>query len=922
MKQASYMRNQSQSLKRSSFKLNPVAAGCAVLVMGFSNIAYAQEVAAENTVVVTGIRKGIEEAISVKKNASSIVEAVSAEDIGKLPDTSIAESIARLPGVTAQRTNGRAQAISVRGMSPDFSSALLNGREQTSTGDSRSVYFDQFPSELLSGVVIYKTPDASLVGQGLSGTIDMQTVRPLDFSKRTIAANYRRERLGAGLDNPGSGSRASFSYIDQFADRKIGIALGFARLDDTSGTNTKFESWGGGTTTYNGQTVNVPFNGFNAESNKTAQTRDGAMAVIQFKPNKEFSSTLDVFYSKFDSTTTKNILQVPLNDSWNSPTGQYDHPGVLINAILSGNNVVSGTFNNVRPVVRNEPVIDNETMTSIGWNNALQMGGWKTTLDLNHSTAKRVERDQEVYAGIPGDASKSNNMFSTFTFDTSNGRKFSTNFNYADPNIIKITDGQGWGGGPGTPQAGYSKGPTVNDKIDSLRLSGKHDLPEGTWFTDVEIGTNYSKRSKVREVNEYLLQVANGAFAGLDITGGYTAFAGDTGIPILGFDASGRIPGLNFVTKQHPDIWNKDWRVDEKVWTTLAKANMETQIGRFPVTGNVGLQFIRTDQSSSAYSVNKDGGTSDANRPVAPYTAGKTYNDVLPSLNLSADMGNQTYLRFALAKIMARPKMDDMRASNGFSLDTTKGIYVGSGGNPTLNPFRATGVDISVEKYFDKKGYVSAAVFYKNLDSYIINLTNPNFDFTPLLQPTTLKASTNIGQFTLPTNGSGGSIKGFELAGSMPFSMLHKALDGFGAVANFSNTESSLAPPNTTDGNSGGNMELPGLSKKVASLTLYYEKHGFSFRVAERYRSDFVGEIIGFGGDRTLTYIKGEKIIDLQLGYEFDKGWAKGLSLLLQVNNLGNTPFIRYKQHPDGSKEEIENTKYGKTILFGLNYKL
>src|SRR5436853_2497777 len=125
-------------------------------------------------VTVTGIRAAIESAISLKNDSDQIVEAISAEDIGKLPDTSIAESISRLPGVTSQRANGRLSPVSIRGTDPGFATALLDGREQVSTGDNRSVEFDQYPSELLSGVVVYKTPDAALVGQGLSGTIDLR----------------------------------------------------------------------------------------------------------------------------------------------------------------------------------------------------------------------------------------------------------------------------------------------------------------------------------------------------------------------------------------------------------------------------------------------------------------------------------------------------------------------------------------------------------------------------------------------------------------------------------------------------------------------------------------------------------------------------------------------------------------------------
>ena len=187
-----------------------------------------------DTVQVTGIRRGIENAIAIKQDATSVVEAISAEDIGKLPDVSIAESISRLPGLAAQRVAGRAQVISVRGLSPDFATTLLNGREVVSTGDNRGVEFDQYPSELVNGVTVYKTPDAALVGQGLSGTIDMQTARPLSFPDRVIAVSGRLQKssLGDAANVDEFGNRFSASYIDQFFDKTLGIAIGYAHSDN------------------------------------------------------------------------------------------------------------------------------------------------------------------------------------------------------------------------------------------------------------------------------------------------------------------------------------------------------------------------------------------------------------------------------------------------------------------------------------------------------------------------------------------------------------------------------------------------------------------------------------------------------------------------------------------------------------------
>ena len=268
-------------------------------------------------VVVTGIRRGIEDAIKLKENSGSIVEAISAEDIGKLPDTSIAESIARLPGLTSQRAEGRASAISLRGTDPGFTTTLLNGREQVSTGDNRSIEYDQYPSELLSSVVVYKTPDAHLIGQGLAGTIDLRTARPLEFGKRALAFNVRGERnsdSGLGADSTDKGYRASFSYIDQFMDHSLGVTFGVARLNSplaTEGFGT-YEPWspnGAGVFTTSGMKVRTDMG---------ENTRDGAMAALEWRPIDSFTSILDVYYTK--SHEKDNARSIEVN------TGGYPAP--------------------------------------------------------------------------------------------------------------------------------------------------------------------------------------------------------------------------------------------------------------------------------------------------------------------------------------------------------------------------------------------------------------------------------------------------------------------------------------------------------------------------------------------------------------------------------------------------------------------
>ena len=191
-------------------------------------------------IVVTGIRRSLQDSIQIKRNSASVVEAVSAEKIGKLPDVSIAESIARLPGIAAQRVAGRAEIISVRGFSPDFTTVLLNGRQQASSGFNRAVEFDQYPSELLGSVVVYKTPDASIAGMGLAGTVDLRTIRPLEYGKRAIALNVRGqldEGGGRNADFSKYGWRGSASYIDQNESGTLGWMIGYAHLDSPSHTD-------------------------------------------------------------------------------------------------------------------------------------------------------------------------------------------------------------------------------------------------------------------------------------------------------------------------------------------------------------------------------------------------------------------------------------------------------------------------------------------------------------------------------------------------------------------------------------------------------------------------------------------------------------------------------------------------------------
>lgn len=935
-----------------AFQLNPVAAGCAVFLTMLTGSVYAQDTApvaapaapvadatVKNadgkevaTVVVSGIRRGIEAAISIKRNSNSIVEAISAEDIGKLPDSSVAESIARLPGVTAQRSrnSGKAADISVRGLSPSFNGSLLNGRETASTGNARSPEFDLFPAELMGSVLIYKTPDAQLIGSGLAATIDLHTLKPLDFGKRVIAANVRKSRIGVKSGSEeGDGERASFSYVDQFANRTIGIALGLTKYKENGGGQQKFDSWGGfvNTVPYQGQQVKTP-GGFKSDTEVSTSDRDGASLGLQWRPNREFKTSVDMFYSSGSSSLKRTGLEGAVGGS----AGGFDPDGVLTNAVINNGVATSGTFSNYKGVVRNHLEGSTDSLKSIGWNAEYKVADWRFESDLAHSKGVKDATRYETTAGQPGNASP----LGTITFSGFNGGnfdavKYATSINYADRTQVKLTDVNGWGGGVNSPQAGYVALPRIDDQVDSLRLSAHKELSWGP-VTMAHFGVNVTKRDKERSGQEGRLVIpgANG-YATAEIPGTGVTNAGVLGLPVASFDPTGSLGGIyNLVKWVDASVLAKDWSVKEKVTTAYAMGDLEGNMFGLTYRGNFGAQFVHTNQTSTGNEVdlaNCTGITEETckSRVIA---GGTSYNDVLPSLNVSFELGNDQFLRFGAAKVMSRANLDDMRASKAFGVNNNGNnpILVGTGGSPELKPFQAKAIDLSYEKYFGKKGYFSAAAFYKKLDTYIFRAPRV-FDFAPFVTANTplpdrgeFKGST-IGLLTNPTNGDGGNIHGYELALNVPFSLVTSYLDGFGVMVNHSDTSSAITLPAVGFANSGFPQEtipLPGLSKKVTNLRLYYEKKGFQVAWAARKRSDFLGQVSDYQDNVALTFIKGETIVDVQASYEFQTGFLKGLALLAQVNNTTSAPFQEYTTDRNVITNKVAA---GRTYQFGLNYK-
>jgi iron complex outermembrane recepter protein len=969
------------ALNRQAFMVSSTATGCAIFLLA-SGVSTAQTAttpppatssatAAEpgepavEEVVVSGIRAAIESAITTKQVSQDIVESISAEDIGKLPDTTIAESLARLPGVTTQRDQyGNATTISIRGLGPDFNGYLLNGREQTSTASSRAPDLSVYPAELIASATVYKSGDAALMTAGLAGTIDNRLVDPLAYPGMVAATNYQLTRNNVGVPGltEGKGKRYSFSFIDQFADRKIGIALGFVHSDSDSNT---FDdgSWGCSCATFAGTPAdpgttlgnfNVPFGGgLDFETDVVDDRRNGGVAIFEFKPTDSFSSEVDYYQARIFTGTKKNTA----DDGSNG--------GSIYNAVVSGTTVESGTWV-LAPspagggigsstvletpfVDRSEDIFEADQLKSIGWRNTLQFNDqWAGTLDINHNSAESVQKDIEVYAQTS----------QADVLNFTDGGSPVPHLSFGNPSIyttggptgLQIVDKDGWSGtsytsgpyaGDTVPQDGYDKGPDILDQLNAVRLDFSYKFGQGDalrgLFSTLQFGANYTDRSKQFLTDEGVI-INSGAdpYAAIPYpANSYIATnVGGTGLNLLQFDPqAGLFAGAAVLPKYNEDILAKTWTVHEDVSTLYGKLDLDTHLGWLPVRGNVGVQIVHTQQSSAGYVAQDSENVTLSNPAVTLSTKGTSYTDLLPSINLIGDFGRGNLLRFASAIEIARPEMDQMRNNLTASLDTnagdaTYGTIVGSSGNPLLKPFKADAVDLSYEKYFGNRGYLSAAVFYKYLQTYISQTTYyGNYDFTQIANQlgivNTLNPGNYMGTNTLTVNGAGGNLRGVEFAVSFPFDMLTSWLEGFGVSANYASTLSSVKIPNTENIASdqpavqGSTIPLPGLSHINDKYVVYFERWGFSAFFADNHRSSYIGSVgnVAIGGYPELFTILPQTWTSAQVGYTFLSGPAKGLGLRFEGNNLNKPTYEQTS--PTGNTVD----KTGATYYFRVDYK-
>lgn len=881
----------------------------------------AQEAGAVEEVVVTGnFAKSLQSAMDIKRNSASVVEAISAEDIGQLPDVSISDSLKRLPGLAQDRDRGNGSQISIRGMGGMLGFTTLNGREVAILEETRNIRYDQFPSELINGAQVYKTPQASIAEGGVSGSVNLNTIKPLDYNETKVVVDVRATSFDLGKDiddaaNSGIGQRYSFSYIDQFLDDTLGVAIGYSGRSEPIATQ-RAELWNYGDTWHNSQwneelgaNVIAPWGG-SALVRGGEDKRQGMMGAIQWKPTDSLEIAYDGFWSAFDISEQQRGFDFQIDNTF---ANQWDlletTPTAYTNTDLGANAVdlLSGTvgLSSLRNI--NEEYVQDDELSSHGLNVKWTSDLWTVAVDAGVSETSRDKRWASIRSVInnPGRA----------TFGaTGDGRM---TFSLLDADLTdlasnSISDIQV------QPQA------EGGDKLTSFKLDVQRDLEVGI-LQAVKVGLASSSRDKFEHsqiwTQSATQNIGNAIPDSAVINSKSSSYWSD--LPdYLSLDRNTLIDyyfgGLSNPNPGDADDLIASWDVNEDIFAQYIQVDLATEVAGMSLTGNIGVRNVDTKTTSSGY---QQGETQEIWEEVPPgsgtwvmtgsvevvdgVSVDHDYNDVLPSTNWTLAVTDEHLIRFAAGKTMARAPVNMMSPSLNLNQDLW-GSNPGesTSGNPKLNPFRADQVDLAYEWYYADGSQIAVNLFYKDLESFIARAADAE----------TVINNGNEYQVSRPINGSGGYIRGYELLWQQSFDFLPAPFNGLGIYTNYSHNESNVEQ--FVPLYSEYKAQLTGLSENVANFTLWYYLNGFEARTSYSYRSEFQRDINLVMGEEGMNDAEG--YWDLSLSYEFNDHYK----VSFQVQNLTNEPYKTYGLESNNPSHINKYEEFGTRYSVGLNWKL
>ena len=877
----------------------------------------AQDATVVDEIVVTGFRSSLQQALNIKRREAGAVDAILAEDMADFPDQNLAEAIQRLPGVTIDRVNGQGTTISVRGLGSDFTRTRINGLEaQAASGGNRNRSFDfsMFASELFNSIKVRKTQSAEIEEGSLGATVDLQTGRPLDFGG---------SGLNSALSIQGSYNDLSEKTVPRLAgllswsneDRTFGALVSIAYSErspilgsfnttrwqqgDPSNVNAAGNPYGRGqnfggcipcTTTAQRDAV---LNAFYPRIPRytlgnTQEDRLGMTGALQWRPSDRTEAVLDVLWSRFNSE-----LESPNIEAWSFSRANVNSVVVRDYAIDADKNILSyGVFDNM--LVRAENGFTRN-----------ESNFYQASLNVRHDFSDRLHGNLKVGANR-SEARTPLNVAYAFEAAGVNGYTFDFREDDRRPRInygFDVTSGQRFtlvnatrsnAGGNFDNKVGA--GSLAYDWSDSLtfKIGGEYRTYGFETFGLTRTKTSPTGADRLTGVDSIgrVVSIGDGVSAG------------------AGSDLSFIVPDISKIADflsfyDDPLLPNRSEReVDETDKGVFLQADFNTTVGGMVLRGNAGIRYAQTEVTAKGWQTIAVG-----TPPVTTYdyvTTDNDYDDVLPSFNLALEPRDDVVIRLGAAKVMSRPTLGDLTPGGSVSPTTRTVSY----GNPLLDPFRATNYDFSVEWYFQTEGLLAAAVFYKDIDSFITSET-VGIPYNQLGLPNELlqgaASPTDIFQVTRRLNGEGGALKGIEIQYQQPFSFLPGLWSNFGFTGNVTWVDSEVSY------GTAGKNRLTGQSKNTANATLYYEDGPFQARVSIAHRSQYLLSFPGANGN-SEEGVNDTTNVDASISYEF----TPNLTLSLEGINLTDAYTDRYV---DVTNRVSDYRHTGREIAVGLRWK-
>jgi TonB-dependent receptor len=919
--------------------------GASALAIGaFGSVAVAQTTSSSasastdqpvETVVVTGRREAIQSAQKIKENADQIVDAVVADDAGKLPDNSITEVLQRIPGVSITHFAAvtdpdhysiEGSGVAVRGLTEVNST--LNGRESFSANGGRALLWEDVPPELMAAVSVYKSSTSDQIEGGLGGSIDLRTHMPFDYDKLTINGSIG-ENYGDMIKQgrPAGSVLVSDRWETGMGD--VGVLVDVAYSDISSRADTMQVEPYNLETLYDGHQAFVP-GGIDWRTTQFDRKRVGVYEAVEWQPNESLTLYQTVFESYY------NQQQVGI--------AAYDANGTS-ETVATGSHYVLGP---------DKQLLEADQITYTGWNPLPCPSGASSCSWLGTDTgaSKGNNRTIDVTEGFNWNPSSNLTASGAFQYvhSTSNDHNLDV---FPEAEVPNFGFDNRSGGFPiitmpaaGTTDPSIYIWEAAMDHIEShsgqeiaANVDAQYTVSDTGFLRAVRFGGRYSNRTEQDNVSGYNWQALNPPW---DSTFRYlsTAQTGDAFLETFPNFFRGAIkapasvwePSVALVETYNAQLVHQRYgdpgdttgnitytpnnfsSGNTKVVSAYAMADFaEDNVFGMPMDGNVGVRVVSDGNVASGFASVGPQNISIGGTPYTipasyvPTSGGRQYTKALPSLNVQFIPSPDWHLRFAASQSLTNPSFGQLSASGGVSFVTTGPTNVfnpsanpaatGYGGDPNLKPQISNNIDMSFEWYGSNQSAAHVALFYKSIQDYLTYGTFNSILNIPLPNGTTPAISV---QTSNAYNSGTAQVKGMELGATKFFDFLPAPFDGLGADANFTYIDSTnpgdvscqlfSATPPATNGVCGGepitHLPVDGLSRYNFNLTGMYEKGPWSARLAYTWRSKYLLVGSGANGTKSLpVFSDSYGQLDFGASYKFNDHFT----FAVDGQNVGNS---------------------------------